>query len=95
MDPTLEEKVDAKDLIMNPDFKYQTEMKIVGDKKIKNQINCEICDETLSTKANLKRHIKVVHEGKKSCDCSHCGETFTSKVDRNRHFRTVHEEKKS
>lgn len=38
----------------------------------KERIICEACGKTLKTKANLKRHMAVVHEKLKPFKCEHC-----------------------
>ena len=40
---------------------------------------CEICGKSFINKANLARHIGVVHEGKKAYKCEICDDRFSQK----------------
>jgi hypothetical protein len=55
---------------------------------------CKICDASFEVKTNLKKHIALVHEGRKLTKCSICDATFKFKHNLKRHIDTVHEEKK-
>ena len=46
-------------------------------------------------KGDLKRHIEMVHEGKKPFECAVCSSEFSQKGDLKRHIGMVHEGKKS
>ena len=37
---------------------------------------CDICGKVLDEQQNLKRHIKSVHEGKKTNECEICGKVM-------------------
>ena len=46
-------------------------------------------------KPSLKRHIEIVHEGKKPSEkCPSCEKLFREKTHLTRHIRDVHEKKK-
>jgi uncharacterized Zn-finger protein len=55
---------------------------------------CSECDLGFAKKAELKRHINSVHDGKKTFKCSICDCIFTKKVELNRHLKKTHEGKK-
>ena len=45
----------------------------------------------LSEKADLRRHVESVHEGKRPHKCNVCGKSFTEKKFMLKHIDTVHE----
>ena len=55
---------------------------------------CDICETTFSLKRNLKRHKKVIHEGKKLYPCKICQKTFSVTKYLERHISVVHEGQK-
>ena len=62
--------------------------------KKSRSFKCKICHTSFEVKTNLKKHITVVHEGRKLTKCSICDATFKSKHNLKRHIDAVHEEKK-
>ena len=40
------------------------------------RIRCNQCDVICSSKPNLRRHIKSIHEGIKPATCSECGKSY-------------------
>ena len=46
-----------------------------------NKNKCEICHKVSSGPQNLKRHIKMVHEGLKNHKCDICGKYFSMRPD--------------
>lgn len=54
---------------------------------------CPDCDKAYMMEAQLKIHIKVVHEGKRT-GCPQCDKTFTSGATMRRHINDVHEKKR-
>ena len=61
--------------------------------KNKIEITCEICNAKYDSRAGLKYHIAVVHEGKRKFKCSICDAAFNVKDGLTRHSQ-VHEVKK-
>ena len=59
--------------------------------KIHKDIKCETCDKTFSSKCNLKRHIKSVHEGVRDHKCEQCEKSFYYSHHLNTHIKAVHE----
>jgi uncharacterized Zn-finger protein len=53
--------------------------------------SCTICEQKLTTKSHLRRHIQSVHEGKKPFKCQACQNTFTSSQSLNGHISSNHE----
>lgn len=37
---------------------------------------CKVCQVEFTQQANLKRHMKVVHQGIRKYECEHCGKSF-------------------
>ena len=54
---------------------------------------CDVCGAVLTTGANLKAHIKTVHEGARAFDCNFCGRDFTTKQHRDGHLKRAHGQK--
>ena len=62
---------------------------------------CEVCDYTCSNKSNFKRHVSLVHEGKKpfkkrkkiTFKCEACDSSFSEKSGLKKHIESVHERK--
>ena len=54
---------------------------------------CSQCDYFFETEANLKRHLKEVHERTKEYFCSDCDESFFELRKLKAHVKTVHEGK--
>ena len=55
---------------------------------------CEQCGKCLSTKSDLKRHVKIVHEKRKEFTCDICEKSFGHRPHLQRHIKSVHEGKK-
>ena len=55
---------------------------------------CYECDVSFGIKPDVKRHIEMVHEGKKPFVCSKCKGRFVNKQGLNRHIESVYERKK-
>ena len=58
--------------------------------KIMN-LYCEYCGKKFTRADSQKRHIKIVHEGRKDFKCETCGKEFSEKAHLKQHIRTVHE----
>ena len=56
----------------------------------KTQYHCEKCDKSLSTKGNLKLHVKSVHDSVRY-NCDKCDKSFSQKGHLNEHVKTFHE----
>ena len=50
---------------------------------------CPVCEQILSTKSILKRHIQTVHENP-TFECEKCGEKLSRKNHYNRHLREAY-----
>ena len=85
----------------NIDFEHKNEKYINKERKIKkvqNKVNlkdtlysCNQCQmQEFSTKSNLMRHIKTVHEGVKY-PCTKCSYKATQTGDLQQHIKSVHE----
>ena len=65
--------------------------KIAKKHKAKNPKDfiCKVCENTFSTKFNLKQHIQSTHIGEKHT-CKHCSKTFGTKRSLVRHNKIIH-----
>ena len=50
---------------------------------------CEYCEKTFSQARNIKRHIMVVHDGRKDFKCGDCQQSFGSKQVLERHCQAL------
>ena len=57
--------------------------------------NCDSCEKSFAASANLKRHIKTVHEGQMDYKCVSCGKSFTQSGNLKNHIKTIHEGQKN
>ena len=62
----------------------------LGTRVYTHETKCPHC-EAIFEKANLKRHIKTVHEGIKDYKCNHCGKEYFEKKRLNRHIKREHD----
>ena len=69
----------------------KTHNKTFHDKNAK--YNCDVCDHQVTSKGNLARHKRAVHEGVKF-PCGQCNHQATSKGNLAQHKRRVHERMK-
>ena len=60
-------------------------------KKKSIDFNCESCEKNFPVREHLKRHIEIVHEGKR-LKCNFCSLTFTTSQILLRHFGRKHED---
>ena len=84
--------VDAlKDMTLNTDKEND-----ITQEASKNQISCDFCGKSLSSKSGLTRHINSVHQdGKKQQkNCENCGKTLLSKSGMTRHINVAHNNEK-
>eukprot|EP00180_Rhodochaete_pulchella_P001457 Plantae.Rhodophyta-Rhodochaete_pulchella.ctg22717.p1 GENE.Plantae.Rhodophyta-Rhodochaete_pulchella.ctg22717~~Plantae.Rhodophyta-Rhodochaete_pulchella.ctg22717.p1 ORF type:complete len:412 (-),score=33.33 Plantae.Rhodophyta-Rhodochaete_pulchella.ctg22717:602-1837(-) len=51
---------------------------------------CDMCKTCFTKPANLRRHIREVHEQKREYRCNECGQAFSQFGNLRRHERTVH-----
>ena len=51
---------------------------------------CEKCNRLFSLPANLKRHIKLLHDGSKNEKCNACDANFSHKTELKIHLRKTH-----
>ena len=49
-------------------------------------MQCNLCDKSFTGEANLNRHIKAFHEGKKPFNCNICDASFAQKDSLNGHI---------
>ena len=57
------------------------ELKLLKDKETvetteENNFNCQICDETFTTKQNLKSHMRSTHSDTTKIKCKFCDDVF-------------------
>ena len=62
--------------IVTPNNDVETQKTNITD----SRILCEKCPKTFSSKRNLQRHMKVVHDKIKECRCEECGMLFALNV---------------
>lgn len=73
--------------------------KIQGTKAGKKQSSsseheCPICSKVCASPAEMRKHMEVVHHGRRDHICEHCGKAFGFGNDLRRHIRTVHEKRR-
>ena len=56
---------------------------------------CDFCNILLSSKQNLEKHKKIVHQGLKEHQCKYCDLKFTTKQGVRYHIKYYHEKEKS
>ena len=71
-------------------YDLQHHIKVVHD-KINTKFPCSVCNATLSSATNLKKHVSTVHEGARPFDCSFCGRDFSTKQHRDEHVKKTHQ----
>ena len=71
----------------------QKHIEFVHEKK-NIEFVCKFCNKVLTSKANLKTHVRIVHEGARPFGCELCGKTFTTKQHRDIHVKRDHESMK-
>ena len=87
--------VDAlKDMTLNTEKE-----KDITQEASKNQISCDFCGKSLSSKSGLTRHINYVHQDgkiqpKNMFECAFCGKTLLSKSGMTRHINVAHKNEK-
>ena len=57
-------------------------------------IKWKICNALIYQKVYLKKHVAIVHEGKKPFKCSKCETSFSSNAEIKRYIASVHDAKK-
>ena len=72
---------------------------IITQEASKNQISCDFCGKSLSSKSGLTRHINSVHQDgkiqpKNMFECAFCGKTLLSKSGMTRHINVAHNNEK-
>ena len=55
-----------------------------------NETKCPLC-KAIFEKANLKRHLRIVHEGRKDHKCEHCGKEYAEKKRLKTHIKREHD----
>ena len=84
-------------------FMYRSWRKNLDEKSLtiatgriqRKMYNCNICTKPLIREANLRRHIKFVHEGVRNHKCKTCDKSFSHKSDLDVHMNSVHESNKN
>ena len=78
--------------------------KFVFEKQLSNQVRhlkdhsetfvkshkCNICNQSFSRVFDLKKHIHIIHEGRKDYECKSCGKSFTKSGSLKKHNHVVH-----
>ena len=73
--------------------------KDVTQEASKNQISCDFCGKSLSSKSGLTRHINSVHQDgkiqpKNMFECEFCEKTLSSKSGMTRHINVAQKKEK-
>ena len=53
-------------------------------------VQCSSCDKVFALEKDLKKHILVIHDGKKGLGCDTCGKVFPKLSNLTLHIKTVH-----
>ena len=61
----------------------------------RNNFKCEICGYSCSRKADLKKHVASVHDGKKLFKCEICDYSCSKKSYLEKHVASDHDVKKT
>ena len=91
---TSESKSDEQETIEDGEPESMSESKSVTTAELKNDvhdISCNLCNQTFTQWADLRKHIAKVHDLIK---CNPCSKTFTQWADLRKHITKVHEGKK-
>ena len=72
------------------------ELKLLKDKETvetteENNFNCQICDETFTTKQNLKSHMRSTHSDTTKIKCKFCDNVFEKNSDLENHIKRNHD----
>jgi len=62
----------------------------IREKHLGIKYNCEICEESFTQLASLKRHINSNHNQDGTFKCAHCNAEFPRKDNLDRHIKSVH-----
>mmetsp|Transcript_1355 Transcript_1355/g.4696 ORF Transcript_1355/g.4696 Transcript_1355/m.4696 type:complete len:455 (-) Transcript_1355:194-1558(-) len=65
-----------------------------GGKHVTVEHECPICHKVCASPAETRKHMEVVHHGRRDHVCHHCGKAFGFGNDLRRHIRTVHEKRR-
>ena len=76
------------------DQSKKTPEKVCHDPEVDTSFKCDMCNYFFKTKQKLKRHIEIMHEGKKQFNCNICDANFSTKQSLKGHIVSVHEGKK-
>ncbi len=79
-----------------PHCSFSTKRKDILDRHIKEKhlgikYSCEICNESFTQLASLRRHVNSVHNQEKTFKCSLCDDKFLRKDNLERHIKSVHQ----
>ena len=61
---------------------------------IGDRLKCPECQKEISSKSNLRTHIKSVHEQSRDYICNYCDKTFKTSSSLQAHTERFHEEKR-
>ena len=90
----IKDEIEASDSeINNPKFIVEDDPDWNNDEVTnQEQMNCKLCHKIFTTKSALKKHIQVVHEGKKNfqCEWDECGKWFGHRQSLKKHMKMVH-----
>ena len=59
-------------------------------KKHSQDHQCSSCDKVFALEKDFKKHILVIHDGKKGLGCDTCGKVFPKLSNLTLHIKTVH-----
>lgn len=79
-----------------PHCSFSTKRKDILDRHINEKhlgikYTCEICGESFTQIASLRRHVNSVHNQEKTFKCSLCDDEFLRKDNLDRHIKSVHQ----
>ena len=70
----------------------KSHIKNVHEEKVRHQ--CEICSKTYSKPFDLKKHVKLVHDGKDTSEkCPICNKPVSCQSVLKKHIKLAHEKK--
>ena len=86
--PVCKCSISSKSLARHLRNQHNTTKKSINSET--TDFKCETCEKSYSNAKALKRHIRLVHEGKDH-KCEYCGKTFSQAEHLKNHIHAVHE----
>ena len=63
----------------------------LGKKDESKKVKCDHCDTIFCSMKTMKKHVEIVHEGKKPFECTFCDKKFAIKGGLITHLRSMHD----